>query len=428
MPTRRLTVHVTATERHPSGERLLAALRAAGMSAVPARFSIATVRQEIPEAVLAGIEGFIRLFDQVTSRPAWREVATASAPEIARSPRSEVCFFSAWDFHLPPGRPEGWQLIEFNDNGSGILFSALVNRLFWEHCDLDRPGRLAAPPAYPAFAERVANMIEHEARAFFGRMPDGLFLIVDDADSLRAGRFHDELVLLRELVRRRGWNAAIAAPAELCWKSDQLLVDGREVSFVINRSTDFFFEAEVLAALRAAYRAGRVYVAPNPFSYATRSDKALLAFLSSADSDARLGIRPEERAVLTAHVPATRVVREEDVERIAAQRDELVVKPTHGYAGRGLLDRSQVGRSRLRRLLRTGVSYVAQQRVPKARLMTEGDTELWADLRIWAYRGQCFLASGRASRHPDRIDLAPPGGWLPTYVRPAQETPPVRPP
>jgi hypothetical protein len=419
-------LHVTVTERHLSEERLLAALRAAGMSAVPARFSIAIVRQEIPEAVLAGIEGFIRLFDQVTSRPAWREVATASVPEIARSPRSEVCFFSAWDFHLPPGRPEGWQLIEFNDNGSGVLFSALVNRLFWEHCDLDRLG-LAAPPAYEALAERVADMMEQEARVFFGRIPDGLFLIVDDAESLRAGRFHDELVLLRELVRRRGRNAEIAAPADLHWKSGQLLVDGREVSFVINRSTDFFFEAEVLATLRAAYRAGRVYVAPNPFSYATRSDKALLAFLSNADSDARLGIRPDERAVLTAHVPATRVVREEDVEGIAARRDELVVKPTHGYAGRGLLDRSQAGRSRLRRLLRTGVSYVAQQRVPKARLVTEGGAELWADLRVWAYRGRCFLASGRASRHPDRIDLAPPGGWLPTYVRLAQETPPVRP-
>jgi hypothetical protein len=397
------------------------------MSEAPARFSVATVRQEIPEAVLAGIEGFIRVFDQVTSRPAWREVATASAPEIARAPRSEVCFFSAWDFHLPPGRPEGWQFIEFNDNGSGMLFAALLNRLFWEHRDLERLGCLASPPAYPALAEHVADMIEHEARAFFGSMPDGLFLIVDDVESLQEGRFRDELVLLRELLRRHGRNAEIAAPPELRWESERLLVGDREVSFVINRSTGFFFEAEALAALAAAYRARRVYVAPNPFSYATRSDKALLAFLSRPDSDARLGIRPDERAVLAAHVPGTWVVREEDVERIAARRDELVVKPTHGYAGHGLLDRSQVGRSRLRRLLRKGVPYVAQERVPKARLVTEGGTELWADLRVWAYRGQCFLASGRASRHPDRIDLTPPGGWLPTYVRPTREAPPGRP-
>ena len=41
---------------------------------------------------------------------------------------------------------------------------------------------------------------------------------------------------------------------------------------------------------------------------------------------------------------------------------------------------------------------------------------LWADLRVWAYRGEILLLSGRASRRPDRLDLKPPGGWLPTYV------------
>jgi hypothetical protein len=401
----------------PARERLFAALRAAGMSEVPTRFSVATVWQEVPGAVLAEIERFIRVFDRVTSRPAWQEAVTVSAPHIAREPRPEVCFFSAWDFHLLPGRPDGWKLIEFNDNGSGLLVAALVNRLFWEDHDLVRLDRLVAPPVFPAVAARVAGMIEGEAHQFFGGTPQGLFLVLDDAESLATGRFRDELVLLRDLVRRRGLEADLAAPANLRWEDGRLLLGSREVSFVINRSTDFFWEGEVLTALRAAYRAGRVYVAPNPFSYATRSDKSLLAFLSSADADDRLGIRPDERALLAAHVPATWLVGEDDVERIAARRDELVLKPAHGYAGHGLLDRSQVGRSRLRRLLRKPIPYVAQQRVPKARLTTEEGTELWADLRVWAYRGECLLTSGRASRHPDRIDLTPPAGWLPTYVR-----------
>jgi hypothetical protein len=38
-------------------------------------------------------------------------------------------------------------------------------------------------------------------------------------------------------------------------------------------------------------------------------------------------------------------------------------------------------------------------------------------LRVWAYRGERFLLSGRASRRPDAVDLSPPGGWLPTYAR-----------
>ena len=40
---------------------------------------------------------------------------------------------------------------------------------------------------------------------------------------------------------------------------------------------------------------------------------------------------------------------------------------------------------------------------------------LWTDLRVWAYRGEIVPVSGRASRRPDRLDLKPPGGWLPTY-------------
>ena len=41
---------------------------------------------------------------------------------------------------------------------------------------------------------------------------------------------------------------------------------------------------------------------------------------------------------------------------------------------------------------------------------------LWCDLRVWAWQGQPYLLSGRASRNPERIDLSPPGGWLPTLV------------
>jgi len=31
---------------------------------------------------------------------------------------------------------------------------------------------------------------------------------------------------------------------------------------------------------------------------------------------------------------------------------------------------------------------------------------LWTDLRVWAYRGERVLLSGRASRHPDSVDLS----------------------
>ena len=62
-----------------------------------------------------------------------------------------------------------------------------------------------------------------------------------------------------------------------------------------------------------------------------------------------------------------------------------------------------------------GEDYVAQRWVAKPRLQIDG-TPVWTDLRVWAYRGEIFQLSGRASRRPDRLDLARPGGWLPTYA------------
>ena len=386
------------------------------MADVPERLGIAPVHQEIPRAILTDIEEFIRVFDRVTSRRAWQERATTESPEITRFERSECCFFSAWDFHVPEDRPEAWQLVEFNDNGSGLLLAALLNRHHYELSELERRQDLEPPAEDSAFAGRLASMIRAEAEGFWGAPLHELVLILDAAESIEQGRFRDELRGLRDVCRQAGWRAELATPAETIWDGTRLRLRGEPVAFVVNRSTDFYFEHADLAALSSAYRSQNVYVAPNPFTYATRSDKRLLEWLSNPARDSALGILPEERAVLSAHVPETRVVLEQDIDELAGERDDWFFKPSHGFASRGLLHGADVGRTRLRRLLKKGESYVAQRKAPKLRLETGQGVSLWADLRVWAYRGERFLLSGRASRSPDRLDLSPPGGWLPTYA------------
>lgn len=90
-------------------------------------------------------------------------------------------------------------------------------------------------------------------------------------------------------------------------------------------------------------------------------------------------------------------------------------KPRRGFASRGLLDSAVIGHARLRRLVRDGEDYVAQRRIDKGEIEIDGG-RLRTDLRVWAYRGEILLVSGRASRRPDRLNLSPPGGWIPTYV------------
>ena len=198
------------------------------------------------------------------------------------------------------------------------------------------------------------------------------------------------------------------------WSNPALQRAGSE--FHCQPSTDFFWQSKVFSALCNAYHSDQVYIAPNPFTYATRSDKRLLEWLSLPHWDELLEIEPAERRILTRNVPETHLIRTENVDELALRKQEFVFKPLHGFAGRGLLGAATVGRSRLHRLATHGERYIAQQWAPKACIQTD-DTALWTDLRVWAYRGEILQVSGRASRRPDRLDLAPPGGWLPTYVR-----------
>ena len=397
-------------------DRLHTALREAGMRDVPERFSVALVPQVVPRALLAAIESFIGVFDRVTTRPAWQEAMTANGPAIARQRRSEVCFFSAWDFHLPPERPDSFQLIECNDNGSGMMFAAILNRLHYELSGIGERCALEAPPSVAAFGQRVLGMIRTEVRAFSEGLPSsGLVLILDEAESLSDGKFRHEHLLLRDLCRRAGWRAETGTPTETAWEGGQLLCRGDRVAFVINRCTDFFWEGEAFSALRSAYAEGGLPVTPNPFTYATRSDKRLLEPLSRPVCDIELGIRPDERALLSIHVPETRLLTPENVDELGREKEQWFFKPCHGFASHGILTAAQVGRTRLRRLLNKADPYVAQRRAPKSRVDASEGVSLWTDLRVWAYRGERVLLSGRASRHPDSIDLSSPGGWIPTY-------------
>jgi len=393
--------------------KFFAALEAAGMPEVPREFSVVPQHQVVPGAILREIARFIQVFDQVTTREAWQVAARRDAPAIAQVRRPEVCFFSAWDFHLPP--EGGCQLIECNDNGSGFLFAAIINELYYEAARLGETPSIVAPVDFSSFSRHMGDLVEQEGRAFFKEWPNDVVLILDDAESLRGGRFRKELQLLCDVFRRRGWRAELGCPAETRWNGQQLLFDGQKVAFVINRSTDFFWQSEDFSGVRRAYESGRVYIAPNPFTYTTRSDKRLLEWLSLPHWDADLGIQPEERQILSAHTPETHVLRAENLNMLVQRKQDFVFKPLHGFAGRGLLDNAAVGRARLRRLVNRGEGYVAQNWVSKPAIEVQGQ-RLWADLRVWAYRGEIFNVSGRASRRLDRLELTPPGGWLPTYA------------
>ncbi len=130
----------------------------AGMPDVPEGFSVALVLK----SSLARSWPRSRAHPCLRSRhhaPAWQEAMTASGP---RSPTAALggLLLHAWDFHLPPERADRFQLIECNDNGSGMMFAAILNRLYYELSGVGECCALETPPSVPAFGGRVRGMID----------------------------------------------------------------------------------------------------------------------------------------------------------------------------------------------------------------------------------------------------------------------------
>jgi len=69
-------------------------------------------------------------------------------------------------------------MIECNDNGSGFLFAALVNRLFYELSDLAQERAIDEPKSIVAFRNQLATFIEREIKQFFGSLPEVYFIFL----------------------------------------------------------------------------------------------------------------------------------------------------------------------------------------------------------------------------------------------------------
>ena len=161
---------------------------------------------------------------------------------------------------------------------------------------------------------------------------------------------------------------------------------GLPVAFVVNRSTDFFWASGDFAALRKAYEAGAVYAAPNPFTYATRSDKGLMEWLSSPRSGRRPRHRAGERRISSAHVPETHVLRADNAEMLARRKARLRLQAA-AWICEPRPHRQRRGRAcaaaPARQCKATAMSRRNGSRSPACEVDGE---RLWTDLRVWAYR------------------------------------------
>jgi hypothetical protein len=268
---------------------------------------------------------------------------------------------------------------------------------------------------------------------FLGRKPERppLIAIVD----LPGVPTVKEFELFRDFFEKSGYPAIICTPQELEFSNGRLSFRGQEIDIVYKRLlvNEYLPIIKEYPALLDAYRAGAICMV-NSFRSKLIHKKALFAVLTDPKHAALFS--EKERGAIRAHVPWTRIVRDEHtdyfgrevnlLDHIRAAPERLVLKPNDDYGGHGITIGWNVDQrgwdDAINNALADG-DYLVQERVPTARetfpaLTNDGRIEFaeqLVDLDPLLFNGKVGSAFTRLS-FTELANVSSGGGMVPTYI------------
>ena len=255
--------------------------------------------------------------------------------------------------------------------------------------------------------------------------------IVDLADVPTVKEFE----LFREFFEQSGYPSVICTPQQLEFTNNRLSVSGQEIDIVYKRLlvNEYLPIIREYPALLDAYRAGAICMV-NSFRSKLIHKKALFAVLTDP-RHASLFTTSELEAI-RAHVPWTRLVRDEETEYfgrsinllefIRTNNERLVLKPNDDYGGHGITIGWNSDESGWNEAIQNALSngdYLVQERVPTARetfpaLTDDGRIEFaeqLVDLDPLLFNGKVGSAFTRLS-FTELANVSSGGGMVPTYI------------
>lgn len=244
-----------------------------------------------------------------------------------------------------------------------------------------------------------------------------------------------EFELFRDFFVSAGYPSVICTPQELEFSNNRLSVDGGQIDIVYKRLlvNEYLPIMQDYPALLNAYRAGAICMV-NSFRSKLIHKKALFAVLTNQRYSSLFN--EAELAAIRAHVPWTRIVRDETsdyedepvnlLEFVRQNSQRLVLKPNDDYGGHGIAIGWNVNQSdwdaAIEKALANG-DYLVQERVPTARetfpaLTQDGRIEFaeqLVDLDPLLFNGKVGSAFTRLS-YTELANVSSGGGMVPTYI------------
>lgn len=244
-----------------------------------------------------------------------------------------------------------------------------------------------------------------------------------------------EFELFKEFFESQGYPSLICTPQELEYAGGKLRCGDFEIDIVYKRLlvNEYLPIMHDHSDLLDAYRAGSVCMV-NSFRSKLIHKKALFAVLTDGKRGHLFCTR--ELQAIDAHVPWTRLVREEHsdyhsekidlVEFIKRNQDRLVLKPNDDYGGHGIAIGWNTDASEWESALNEALSdgdYLVQERVPTARelfpALKENGTfefaEQLVDLDPLLFNGKVGSAFTRLSS-TELANVTSGGGMVPTFI------------
>ncbi|HTG88472.1 MAG TPA: hypothetical protein VL907_15595, partial [Pyrinomonadaceae bacterium] len=223
----------------------------------------------------------------------------------------------------------------------------------------------------------LLDVLIHSYEEYLGRKPERApcIAIVDLAGVPTVSEFE----LFREFFERNGYPSFICTPQQLEFKDNRLSALGQEIDIVYKRLlvNEYLPVMREYPALLNAYRAGAICMV-NSFRSKLIHKKALFAVLT--DPRHATLFSEKELETIRAHVPWTRVVRDEHTDYfgrdinlldfIRADGERLVLKPNDDYGGHGITIGWNVDQRGWDEAINNALAdgdYLVQERVPTAR-------------------------------------------------------------
>ena len=355
----------------------------------------------------------IKSIENLVALKAYQNLVLEWAPEIGRNCHGSRGVFFGYDFHLTNDGPK---LIEINTNAGGALLILHIASA-QQACCSEVENFIVGRVNLATLEQDLIAMFHAELQLQFPGRELRRIAIVDENPTEQF--LSPEFILFRQMFEQHGIDATIVGPDRFTLRHGELHANGQAIDLVYNRLTDFYLQSPPCAALNQAYRDDVAAFTPSPYGHALYANKRNLTVFSDPDLLRHLGADAGVVKTLSAGVPSTVAVSNENAESLWADRRRLFFKPLWGFGSKGTYRGSKLTRRTWQSILDS--DYVAQELVPPSErlLIVDGDQRsLKLDVRCYAYDGEIQLLGARMYRGQTTNFRTDGGGLAAVFTAP----------